>query len=62
MTEADKAIVVGEGGVITIPVAACSSPKSTEKIRLGVRNYLGRTWRRPCVPRRRLPFESKARA
>jgi hypothetical protein len=33
MTEADKTIVIGEDGVITIPVAACSSPKSTEKIR-----------------------------
>jgi len=33
MTEADKTIVVGADGVITIPVAACVSPKSTEKIR-----------------------------
>ncbi len=33
MTEADKKIVVGEDGVITIPVAACSTPESTEKIR-----------------------------
>ena len=33
MTEADKRIVVGEDGVITIPVAACSTPESTEKIR-----------------------------
>ena len=33
MTEADKKIVVGEDGAITIPVAACSTPESTEKIR-----------------------------
>lgn len=33
MKDADKTIVIGEDGVITIPAAACSSPKSTEKIR-----------------------------
>ena len=33
LSEADKAIVIGGDGVITIPVAACSSPKSSEKIR-----------------------------
>ncbi len=33
MTAADKTIVVSEDGVITIPVAACSNPKSTEKVR-----------------------------
>jgi len=33
MTDADKTIVFAGDGVITIPVAACSSPKSTDKIR-----------------------------
>ncbi len=33
LTEADKTITVDKDGVITIPVAACVSPKSTEKIR-----------------------------
>ena len=33
MSESDKTIVIGEDGVITIPVAACSTPESTEKIR-----------------------------
>ena len=33
LTEADKTIVLGEDGVITIPVAACAKPVSTEKIR-----------------------------
>jgi hypothetical protein len=31
--ETIKTIVFGKDGVITIPVAACSSPKSTEKVR-----------------------------
>jgi len=33
LTEADKTIVVGEDGAITVPVAACSTPESTDKIR-----------------------------
>jgi hypothetical protein len=33
MTEADKTIVFGKDGVITIPPAACTSPESTEKIK-----------------------------
>jgi len=33
MTEADTTIAIDEDGVIRIPVAACSSPKSTDKIR-----------------------------
>ncbi len=33
LTEADTTITTDENGVITIPVAACSKPKSTEKIR-----------------------------
>ena len=33
LSEEDTTITVAENGVITIPVAACSSPKSTEKIR-----------------------------
>ncbi|MDP6114882.1 MAG: hypothetical protein QGG53_23720 [Planctomycetota bacterium] len=33
LTEADKTIVIGKDGVVTIPVAACSNPKSTEKVR-----------------------------
>jgi len=34
LTEADKTIGVDKDGVITIPVAACRAPKSTEKTRL----------------------------
>lgn len=33
LTEEDKKMVIDVNGVITIPVAACSSPKSTEKVR-----------------------------
>ena len=33
LTDADTAITTDENGVITIPVAACSKPESTEKIR-----------------------------
>ena len=33
LTEADKTITTDATGVITIPVAACSKPLSTEKIR-----------------------------
>ena len=33
LTEADKTITTDANGVITIPVAACSKPESTEKIR-----------------------------
>jgi hypothetical protein len=33
LTDADKTITTDENGVITIPVAACSKPESTEKIR-----------------------------
>lgn len=33
LTEADKTITTDKNGVITIPVAACSKPLSTEKIR-----------------------------
>jgi hypothetical protein len=33
LTEADTTITTDENGVITIPVAACSKPESTEKIR-----------------------------
>ena len=33
LTEADKKITVGSDGVITVPVAACRSPKSTGKVR-----------------------------
>jgi hypothetical protein len=33
MTEADKTIVFGKDGVITIPPAACTSPESTDKIK-----------------------------
>jgi hypothetical protein len=36
--EADKTITTNENGVITIPVAACSKPESTEKIRF-MRSY-----------------------
>jgi hypothetical protein len=40
MSEADKTIVIGEDGVITVPVAACSSPVSTEKVRY-MKNFDG---------------------
>ncbi len=33
MTEADKTIVFGKDGVITIPPAACTSPETTDKIK-----------------------------
>jgi len=33
LDEEDRTMVIGEDGVITIPVAACSSPESTDKIR-----------------------------
>lgn len=33
LEEADRTISIAEDGVITIPVAACSSPESTDKIR-----------------------------
>lgn len=33
LTDADKAITTDEKGVITVPVAACSKPESTEKVR-----------------------------
>ena len=33
LTEVDRTITTDENGVITVPVAACSSPKSTDKIR-----------------------------
>jgi hypothetical protein len=33
LSEADKTITTDENGVITIPIAACASAKSTEKIR-----------------------------
>lgn len=33
LEESDRTIVFGDDGVITIPVAACSSPQSTDKIR-----------------------------
>lgn len=33
MTEADRTIVFGADGVITIPAGACTSPENTEKIR-----------------------------
>lgn len=40
LTEADTTITTDENGVITIPVAACSKPESTEKIRF-MRSYDG---------------------
>jgi hypothetical protein len=33
LTDADKTITTDEKGVITVPVAACSKPESTEKVR-----------------------------
>ncbi len=33
LSEEDKKIVIDKSGVITIPVAACSAPKSTKKVR-----------------------------
>jgi hypothetical protein len=33
LSEENKTIIVNDSGVITIPVAACSSPQSTEKVR-----------------------------
>ena len=38
LTEADTTITTDENGVITIPVAACSKPESSEKIRF-MRSY-----------------------
>ncbi|MFK7909654.1 MAG: hypothetical protein AB8F34_03540 [Akkermansiaceae bacterium] len=38
LAEADKTITTDKNGVITIPVAACSKPESTEKVRF-MRSY-----------------------
>ncbi len=60
MTEADQTIVIDDDGVMTIPVAACSSPESTEKIRFmksidgGIQGHYNLAGNRPELLRYRV--------